>query len=221
MYGIRESYQHRENPAYFEDTTPDSKCWQPDVYKIAAHIARTMHRDHIVDVGCGRAHKLVTDCVGLKITGIDHGSNIAYCREQYPEYVWLERDLEHKPIAILKAYQGVMVCADVIEHLTYPDLLFAAFACYAPLMPIILTTPDRLRTYGYDHDGMPGNPHHAREWTLSEMRGWLQTLGIPVAWAGWTASEDATRRKNTMLLILGKRVPVRSMERTFDVERAE
>lgn len=222
-YGIRDGYTARTQPAYFQDTMPDNLLWQPHVYGIAAFLARLMKRHTLIDIGCGRAHKLIEYAGEFKTIGVDYGDNIQWCRDHYPQHSWITANLESEAIATFSANiaNAVIICADVIEHMINPNGLLRNFQRDAGYAPILLTTPDRLRSYGYDHDGPPANGHHTREWTLGEMTALLKARNIPVAWAGYTASENRTFAKNTMLLLLGLDAPyAQAIEQTFDVEAA-
>lgn len=223
QYAIKPGYRARTEPAYFQDTQPDGKVWQPHSYPIAAYLARVMHRHTLIDIGCGRAHKLMGYAPEFKIVGVDFGDNIQYCKDHYPGEWWIEVDFERSLISfddhIFK--NAVIICADVIEHLANPSPILSGLRYFAGFAPILFTTPDRLRMYGYDHDGEPTNPCHTREWRLEEMTTLLTAHNIPVTWAGYTASEDATFAKNTMLLLLGLDAPyAQSIEQAFDVEAA-
>lgn len=224
MYGIREGYTARQEPAYFDDVRSDGKVWQPDVLPIAAYLGRRFGCIRIVDIGCGRGYNLNAYRNDYVITGVDYGANIDYCRNNYDWGIWIECDLEKEApnIAPETLKRSVVVCSDVIEHLANPErlaLTLAQFAVCAPL--VILTTPDRERTYGYDHNGTPGNPHHVREWTLLEMGKWLSNYTNDLAWAGWTVSNNVDLQKNTMMLILNRQQRVREIQQIsvlFDVE---
>lgn len=222
QYAIKPNYTARTEPAYFQDTITH-EIWQPDVYALAAHIARLMKRHTLIDIGCGRAHKLMGYAGEFKIVGLDHGDNIQWCKDHYPEYKWMDYDLEWQTGVFERELvtDAVIICADIIEHLKDPRGLIGLFKLNARYAPIVFTTPDRLRMYGYDHDGPPTNPHHTREWTLDEMRTLLNSRGIPITWAGYTASENRTRAKNTMLFLLGLDAPyAQAIEQSFDVEAA-
>lgn len=226
MFGIREGYTHRVAPAYFHDTRPDGKVWQPDVLKIAVHLARLCNLTHLVDIGCGRGENLIPYAREFGITGIDYGANIEHCRSTYHFGRWLDCDLEHETPYIegetLK--HSMIICSDVIEHLKNPELLALTLKmslCCAPFC--VLSTPDRLRTYGYDHSGEPQNPFHVREWALSELVNWLATYGLHTAWAGWTLNNNIDRVKSTCLLVLdnGKvSYNCTQIEQLFEVEKA-
>jgi len=227
-YGIREGYTARENPAYFVDDQPDFKTWQPDVLPIAAHIARKTGAKLLIDIGCGRGEKLIPYAGEFDIIGVDYGENIEYCRTHHAFGQWIERDLETglPQLAVNELVKSVLVCSDVIEHLKNPAWLMHDLSLFAKLYAkaSVLSTPDRLRTYGFDQNGPPGNLHHVREWTLPEMVKWItEEQHCSLSWAGWTMSNNVERQKNTMLLIFQSHSQpgeIGAIEEVFEVERA-
>lgn len=224
LYGIRDGYTHRDKPDYFHDVRSDGKIWQPDVMVIAAFLARRFGCKSIVDIGCGRGQNLIPYFGEFEITGVDYGDNIQYCRDTYPQGTWITCDLENEvpdiPHALLT--RSVVVCSDVIEHLINPTALAQNLTAIGICSPIvILTTPDRERTYGYDQNGPPGNSHHTREWTLIELGRWWTNWTNDIAWAGWTVSNNVDLQKNTLMMILNRRQQVQTLkeiEVLFDVE---
>lgn len=223
-FGIRDGYKPRLVPDYFQDTMPDGKVWQPDVYPMAARLARQLKCGTLIDIGCGRGHKLLPLKDTFGIVGVDTGDNIDYCRATYDWGEWIDCDLE-RDLPMINggvAERSVVICADVIEHLIDPSFLMATLEKLAERAPVILlSTPDRGRVYGYDQDGPPGNPHHVREWMLPEMVEWLHTYDLRIAWAGWTRSNNVDVSKNTLLIAATNprsSYTVERLDNTFDVE---
>lgn len=200
------AYVARPVPSYFEDVS--DRTWQPHVYPLAAAIARHAGATHIVDVGCGRAAKLAALRGEFSVIGIDYGSNLEYCRAQYPDGTWLEADLERaapSPVDERLIAQSVIVCADVIEHLVDPTALLAMLAGMgAHGHAILLSTPERVRTWGPDQLGPPPNAAHVREWSLDELCTLAVHHGLTLAFAGITASDDRTWAMNTSLLVASR-----------------
>ncbi len=225
-FGIRDGYMPRLFPEYFQDTMPDGKVWQPDVYGIAAHLARELKCGTLIDIGCGRGHKLIPLKDEFRIIGVDTGDNIAHCRIMHSFGTWIDSDLEGaSPIRDIDFDQigrAVVICADVIEHLVNPEALALTLAALAVCAPVtLLSTPDRGRVYGYDQDGPPGNPHHVREWMLPEMVEWLQAYPLRIAWAGWTRSNNVDVSKNTLLIAATNprsSYTIEHLGKSFDVE---
>lgn len=223
-FGIRDGYMPRLFPEYFQDIMPDGKVWQPDVYAIAAHLARESKCSTLIDIGCGRGHKLIPLKDEFRIIGVDTGDNIEHCQTLYDWGSWYDCNLETVVANFDLDFAGraVAICSDVIEHLANPHMLVLTLAALAVCAPVVLiSSPDRARVYGYDQGGPPGNPHHVREWMLPEMVEWLQTFPLRIAWAGWTRSNNVDVAKNTLLIATTNprsSYTVEHLEKTFDVE---
>lgn len=206
-YCIKAGYRSRLTPEYFEDTQVASTgiVHQPDVYDLAVHLARRLGCTHILDVGCGRGRKLASLHPEFQVIGIDFGSNIAYCRANYPFGDWRTADLE-QPQVFLDAEQlehTVIVCSDVIEHLKSPEGLLTSLAValrHAPMA--LLSTPERDRVRGPQDMGPPSNPAHVREWNLDEFSELLAAHGLDIAFHGLTCNNDRDLEKKTILSIL-------------------
>jgi len=70
---------------------------------------------------------------------------------------------------------GLLICADVIDHILDPDRLLD-YIDTVPAERIILSTPDRSLMYGHRQRGWwgpPHNPWHIREWSFSEFAGYV------------------------------------------------
>lgn len=225
-YCLPATYTARTKPEYFNDTKPDNKIWQPYAIPLAAHIARANGCKRLIDIGCGRAERLMTYAGEFDLIGVDYGANLDYCRMRYPAQRWLACDLERETPDLESAdWKGAgVICADVIEHLVKPDMLLVTLSMALVCASFaLLSTPDRERTYGGQHDGPPGNPHHVREWTLTELTALLRSWGFSIAWAGWTLSNNVDRQKNTSLVILSQREVCynTSITSVFELESAE
>ncbi|GAB1342774.1 glycosyltransferase family 29 protein [Gemmatimonas sp.] len=211
---LPETYTARAQPEYFVDSVEvtGGVTWQPDVYEMAAAVARASGCDTIVDVGCGQARKLAALHPEFRVVGVDYGDNIAFCRRTYSFGSWLESDLEQHellPLPPVLLGQSVVVCSDVIEHLIDPRALLATLR---DLLEhgryVVLTTPDRVRTHGAGHAGPPPNPAHTREWTTEELARFCELEGLRVLAAGHTRSNDAEPDLATVALVLTRRQSV-------------
>ena len=201
-------YIARERPDYFVDSTDvcGGVTWQPDVYTMAAAIARASGCRTIVDIGCGQARKLSALYPEFRVIGIDYGENINWCRRTHAFGTWLESDLEqHEPLPIPSAVlsEAVIVCSDVIEHLVDPRALLATLRdLLVHARFAVLTTPDRTRTHGPIHAGPPPNHAHTREWTTEELRRLCELQGLHSDGAGHTRSNDVQSDLATVALVL-------------------
>jgi hypothetical protein len=206
MYNLPPDYQHRTEPAYFDDVLQDSSEWQKDVYRLAAHLARGAGIDRLVDIGCGRGEKLLTYADEFEIIGLDYGDNIAYCQEHNNPGTWVNVDLNRLIVPADMFYRSVVICADIIEHLPNPEIMIDTLKNACQLAKyVLLSTPDRQRVYHGQHSGPPGNPYHCREWTNAELVMWLRSEGLPVQWFGWTISnQHRPDQVWTSLVVLSK-----------------
>ena len=198
-------YVARTTPEYFVDEDALGRTWQPHVYPLAAALARRAGASHVVDVACGRARKLVALQPEFLTVGLDFGANLDYCRTYYDTGTWLEVNLERPwadrvPDEVVE--KSVVVCSDVIEHLVDPSELVKGLAVLGGhAHAVLLSTPERVRTWGPAHMGPPPNPAHIREWSLDELARLAEHHGMRLAFAGVTASENATLALNTSLLV--------------------
>jgi 2-polyprenyl-3-methyl-5-hydroxy-6-metoxy-1,4-benzoquinol methylase len=178
LHFLTRGYTQRVPPEYFKDTDDSGITWQPDVYPETLVLASEHNRTAIIDLGCGRAGKLMTlreQNPDLDIIGVDFGPNIDWCREHLPAGRWLDANLESTttlPLDPGLVARSVVVCSDVLEHLVDPRpvmwlicwLLDHGAAC------AVLSTPARDKRGGAKHLGPPFNPSHVREWTQMEFR---------------------------------------------------
>jgi 2-polyprenyl-3-methyl-5-hydroxy-6-metoxy-1,4-benzoquinol methylase len=185
LFFLTRGYTQRVPPEYFADTDDSGVTWQPDVYPETLALARERDRALIIDLGCGRAGKLVAlreQNPDLDIIGVDFGPNVDWCREHLPVGRWLDADLESVttlPLAPEVLTRSVVVCSDVLEHLIDPRpamrlicwLLDHGAAC------AVLSTPARDKRAGTGHPGPPANPSHVREWAQGEFRAFVASCG--------------------------------------------
>src|SRR5579859_7082700 len=136
-YGIKPTYQHRDDAWVFDDT-PFTDEFQPEVYDYASTVAASMGARCVVDLGCGSGFKLMKHFAHLYTVGIDLAPTIRFCREKYPERTWV---VAGDSVAIGRPC--LLVCSDVIEHLSNPDELLDTIERLTP-DEIIISTPDRV-----------------------------------------------------------------------------
>jgi glycosyltransferase involved in cell wall biosynthesis len=209
-FHIKPGYTARDAPAYFHDTLADTRgiTHQPDAYPLAAHLAAYHGCRHIIDIGCGLAHKLVELHPRFDLVGVDFGDNLRGCRERYPFGRWIEWDLERDGRLALDpatVASSVVVCSDVIEHLVDPSGLLAnlrALLTHAPAA--VVTTPERDLVRGSSHFGPPQNPSHVREWNLAELEILLRAESLDINFTGLTMDNDHEWQKRTTLALLEK-----------------
>lgn len=215
LYYLRRGYTERVSPEYFVDID-DGITWQPDVYPEVLAQAQKHDRTVIIDLGCGRAGKLVAlseQHPHLDLVGVDFGTNIEWCRANLEAGRWLDADLESArtlPIDHEVIARSVVACSDVLEHLIDPRpamrlicwLLNRGAAC------AVISTPARDRRAGPEHLGPPRNPSHVREWTQDEFRAFLECFPAVIERFELTRSDDSGGGLTTQLLVLtGPEVP--------------
>ncbi|MBW7888308.1 MAG: glycosyltransferase family 29 protein [Bacteroidetes bacterium] len=210
-YYIKKGYSHREEIRYFVDL-PSSESginYQPNVYLLAAQLAREVKANYIIDLGCGSGEKLANLHPEFKIIGVDFGKNIEHCRQMYPFGEWIDFDFESDlsiPIAQEILARSVIINSDVIEHVAEPYLLLKKIS---PMMLhakfTLLSTPDRELNWGKEQNGPPPNPHHIREWTIEELTRMLSAYGFLVGSSGVTLSNDKEMEDKTILTVLVNR----------------
>lgn len=206
-------YSQRIPPEYFTDADDSGITWQPDVYPEALALARKHDRAVIIDLGCGRAGKLLElreQDSALNIVGVDYGPNIDWCREHLPVGLWMDSDLESSttlPLDPEVIARSVVVCSDVLEHLIDPRpamrligwLLDHGAAC------AVLSTPARDRRIGAGHSGPPVNPSHVREWTQREFRAFVASFPMTIERFELTRSDDSGGGLTTQLVVVRRR----------------
>lgn len=183
--------------------------WYPGS-TVAAQAARDLKAACLVDIGCGRAQKLMALAGEFDTVGIDFGANLDHCRRQYPDRTWLECDLDRPhtlPVSPSDLERSVIVCSDLLEHLVRPEHLLTSLRAalrHAPLL--ILSTPERDLCRGVRDLGPPANACHIREWNLAELAALLEHHGLPTRRIGLTRSDDRWENCHTILVqVAGRR----------------
>ncbi|MBX3583545.1 MAG: methyltransferase domain-containing protein [Rhizobiaceae bacterium] len=160
-YGVRSFYRHRPDNAFFDDT-PHADEYQNEVYQRAAELAQEIDAQHVVDVGCGSAFKLLKFFPDKRTIGSDLEPTVSILRERYPEREWRISDFSAQ---VEKS--DLVICADVVEHLPNPDELMA-YLVRLTGKKLVISTPERFLVYGFNHSGPPSNRAHCREWSARE-----------------------------------------------------
>jgi hypothetical protein len=204
-YFLKPGYRSRDVPEYCVGDGSET-TYQPDVYTFAAVAARSIGATALIDIGCGRARKLVASAGTLDTTGIDFEQNIEYCRRQYPTRTWRDCDLDRPhnlPVTSRDLERSVIICADVIEHLVHPEHLLASLREALRRTPLlIVSTPERDLVRGIGDFGPPDNPCHVREWNLAEFTCLLEHYGLRPARVGLTRSDDRDNATYTIMAVV-------------------
>jgi 2-polyprenyl-3-methyl-5-hydroxy-6-metoxy-1,4-benzoquinol methylase len=176
---------------------PPNFEYQGAVYRYAARLARNHGLRRILDVGCGSGLKILTYLAGAdrEITGLDDKVCIDHCRATHATGRWLVENFDRDAKVIDEKFD-LIICADVIEHVVYPERLVAKIVAYAhPETHIVLSTPDRLRLDEPRPLGPPANPLHVREWTLPELARFISAQGITIVAHRYVPQRDLTWRQ--------------------------
>ena len=207
-YCIKPGYLARQEPSYFDDilTATDAIVHQPDVYRFAGYLARRFGCRNIIDLGCGSGNKLAELATEFHIIGVDFGANVSRFREAHPQALAIEHNFAEQVLRIEDREllrNSLIVCSDIIEHLVDPVPLLATLRDLMTDAPVgIVTTPERDLVRGIEDPGPPGNVHHIREWSLSELERLARGAGLNVEFAGLTVNNNRDWAKRTSLLIL-------------------
>jgi len=207
-YCIKPGYAHRSERSYFEDSQTCSLgvVHQPDIYPFSAYLARHLGCTYILDIGCGRAKKLIELHPEFQIIGVDYGPNLNYCRNAYHFGTWIDHDLEtvlhpFLPQAALK--KTLVICSDVIEHLAHPEHILETLSLHLEFIPAaVISTPERDLVRGTSDTGPPANPSHIREWNREELTSLLRKAGMNIGFVGLSINNDKDRQKKTTIAVV-------------------
>lgn len=191
-YCIKEGYLARSFNATLDANRPEpywskkkvvaSWVYQYQVYAYARNLFK-QHRlkNYVIDVGCGFGLKLNVLIGGVtdKYIGIDQEFPIRYCREHYKNGVYYVDDLENPSVEI-DHKADLIICADVIEHVSDPDILlnYIKMIAHGDSL-IVLSTPERDLLRGQDCMASE-KTEHVREWNTLEFRSYIEQSGFRI-----------------------------------------
>jgi SAM-dependent methyltransferase len=141
----------------------------------------------VIEIGCGNGRKTIEFFSDLEIgtIGIDQKSGISHAvkNDKRKSISWVESDIESDKIwqnAIKNAEPGLIVSLDVIEHLQNPRLFLEMLREASQGWMIAISTPNRDLLDFNNPIGPPSNLLHAQEWSKSEFRDLLESVGFQV-----------------------------------------
>jgi len=164
-FGIKPGYRHRAQPAWWDDRHWQAQFQQP-VYDLARALMRKEGMASVLDIGTGSGYKLIHTLGDHQTIGTEIQPALAHLQKRYPERRWLLSDLG-KPCPI--PCVDLVLCSDVIEHLSDPCILLDYIAGISAWKKLVISTPNRDLVRGPGSMGPPANPCHAREWIPSEL----------------------------------------------------
>ena len=168
FFSIKPGYHHATSAEQL-DATLSTDEWQKEVYQLAAEIAKRNNFQTVIDVGCGSGYKLVNMLAEFDTTGIEVNPTFDWLTKNYPRRKWLLFD-EARPESLTT---DLVICADVIEHLSNPDDLLD-FISEINFFQLIISTPERDAVAGRNDFGPPENTAHYREWNAVEFKNYLR-----------------------------------------------
>jgi len=105
---------------------------------------------------------------------------------------------------LIDARDGILIAADVIEHLKDPmPLLRALRECMRTAKLALISTPERDLLHGPEHMGPPVNEAHIREWNRAEFEALLRASGLNVLHVGLTRAHSSHTNLQTTLAVVG------------------
>lgn len=154
----------------------DAFRFQLPVYVYARELIVELGIKSVLDVGCGNPQKLkayiypfVDDLVGLDLQEVID-------RIETPCGDWIGCDLNEDGIDLRRIF-GLIIAADVIEHLRNPSMMLSVIKRHADDSTIILiSTPEKssVRTSNLDH---------VTEYTGDELVKMLEANDLNVRWS--------------------------------------
>lgn len=168
FFSIKPGYHHATSAEQL-DATLSTDEWQKEVYELAKKIANINNYDNILDVGCGSGYKLVHMLGRYNTTGIEVNPTFSWLQKKYPDRNWLLFD----DVSPQSLQTDLIVCADVIEHLSNPDDLLD-FISDINFKKLVISTPERDAVAGRNDFGPPENTAHFREWNAVEFKNYLR-----------------------------------------------
>ncbi len=151
----------------------DSLKYQREVYNTAASYVRSEENLTLLDLGCGHPAKLVVSFnKPKKIVGVDFSEKILDIASTEGIGNWIGHDLETE--LDLKEKFDLIICADVIEHISDTDMLLEnAKRHMSDKSLLVISSPERKST-------MIDNPLHVREFSCEELSAILYANGFSI-----------------------------------------
>ena len=168
-FGIKGGYRHRKEEIFWDDTSYKDE-YQKEVYELArVYLDRYGYRE-VLDIGCGSGFKLLQYFSHCHTIGMEVGSTFEFLRQQYPGRTWISAAHPEQ----LPSRTDLIICSDVIEHVTNPDALLQLID-KIDFEFLFLSTPERNMVRGWYDYGPPENVCHIREWNAKEFRQYVAT----------------------------------------------
>jgi len=174
---LHPEYISRREGVPFDDRTYRDE-WQREVYELAREIFDKYSCKNVIDFGCGSGFKLAKYFSDVDFVGIEIEPALSFLRQKYPDRLW--RSGEEITSELFDT--DMVICSDVIEHLSNPDLLLTAISESSAKI-VVISTPalELLADRGLSPRlGPPANPAHLREWTTLEFKRYVSQF-LPIS----------------------------------------
>lgn len=203
-------YVRNENPHYYQDgQNLHDDVWQPEVHMFVEHLLERTNYECVIDVGSGNGAKLADLKFSGKKIGIDFGDNLDAARMRFPDIDWREADLNNGLDLSGLPKNCLVICSDVLEHLSSPHVLIQSFKSMMDegvATTVVASTPDRDRARGVGSNGPPANPAHVQEWSFVEFAALLSSFGVPANLHGHTRNFSKSETRNTQIAVSESRL---------------
>lgn len=155
-----------------------AETFQVRVYKAAGQLAQIQRSESVLDIGCGypvKLEKFIAPVV-KDIVGVDLPVKINLIKDS-SFGKWVKHDFNKKKLKLKRKFD-MIISADLVEHLSYPDILLESIKDHSHKETIILiSTPDAESTMKTE-DGRPANKQHKQEWKMSQFIKYLVSKGF-------------------------------------------
>ena len=158
------------------------------VYRYALEIAERHQIPRVVDLGTGTGRHLrqTFTSTAYELLQIDFSDHREHSGEAAsPEFLAINfesaRDLQRLIDRLDDEVATLFVLSHVIEHLIDPRWLLRAVRKVlkrSPQSRLLLATPDRLRTDGFNSNTVPDDPTRVRQWSAAELSSCLEAWGF-------------------------------------------
>lgn len=195
----------------FDDHLTEGIASYTDTYNSAKQYAETSRAKRIIDIGNGNVNRFDDLFSGsdFEVISVNFVTSPIDLKKNYSAATRVECDLTswNEVLAVAEKYRDqvptVVVCANVIEHLSDPRPLLALIRLLligSANNRCFLSTPDRSMLGYRNPASRPANPRRIREWTSKELRGLLTASGLCVAQMDRFPADVHDDQVNTILV---------------------
>ena len=169
QFEIKRGYTHRTTVVPHDDRGYEDS-FQREVYQRAAYLMQEHHWQTVLDIGCGSGYKLAHYLGHFESTGVDFSPAIDQAMVDHPQHTWINAE----DFIAAHHQADMIICADVLEHVEDPDAFIKSVISVRGWKCILISTPERNKRRGRLHYGPPPNPAHYREWSMPELKRFIQ-----------------------------------------------